>query len=746
MVPGRTETGATVATGTGSTARRLLAYARRPMLPLLLLLLSTLALAAPAELSLWHAYRGEERAAIDALVEEWNLAHPDQPVAALALPYDSFFSKLEAAAPRGNGPDVFLAAHERVGAWQATGLVAPLDDPPDTDAWHPATVQALSRQDQLFGLPLAYKCLALYVNRALLDQAPTSTDQLEAMLPGLTGDGRYGLVYVHTDAYFHAPWMHGFGGGVFSDGGEGPVVLDQPGNAEALAWVVDLQDRGLLPEEPTSALVTDLFNQGGAAMVISGPWFLGELSPDVDFEIAPLPVVSSTGRPASPYLTVDGAFVSAYSEHPQQAGALAAFLASDAAARVRAVQGRQSVASLAVADDPEILADPILGAFRRQLDAAVPMPNRPEMQATWEPQARALRRVTRHAMTPEQAVAAAQQEYDIVSRPPPPQASPVPYLVVVGLALLGALAWFLPQAWRARRQVHAWRFAYLYVGPAALAMGVLVVLPFVVGATVSLFAHRDGVFTFVGLANFLDIALARDWPLSSPLSFWFTLAVTVLWTAANVFLHVSIGIALAMLLREPWLRLRGVYRVLLILPWAVPNYITALIWKGMFHRQFGAINGFLEWVGIGAVSWFSQFSTAFAANLATNTWLGFPFMMVVTLGALQSIPRDLEQAAEVDGATGWQRFRHVTLPLLKPALLPAVILGSVWTFNMFNIIYLVSGGEPDGATEILISEAYRWAFTRGHRYGYASAYAVLIFFVLLAWSRVMNRAAGQKVL
>ena len=100
----------------------------------------------------------------------------------------------------------------------------------------------------------------------------------------------------------------------------------------------------------------------------------------------------------------------------------------------------------------------------------------------------------------------------------------------------------------------------------------------------------------------------------------------------------------------------------------------------------------------------------------------------------------------MDGATGWQRFWLITLPQLRPALLPAVILGSVWTFNMFNIIYLVSGGEPDGATDILISEAYRWAFTRGHRYGYASAYAVLVFFVLLGYSRLGNRLAGQKVL
>jgi len=724
-----------------------------PVLALLLLLLSWLAPAragdGPTEVTVWHAYRGEERAALEQLLDAYGAAHPELRIVPLAVPYDSYFSKLEAAAPRGNGPDLFIAAHERIGAWQATGLVEPFPAGEDTSDLHPATVRALTYDDRLQGLPLAYKCLALFWNRDLIDHPPATTDELVAMLPGLTGDKRFGLVYVHTDAYFHAPWMHGFGGGVFDASdveGHGKVALDQPGNAAALAFVLDLQDRGFLPEEPTSALVTDLFNEGRAAMVISGPWFLGEIGSQVHFGVAALPTVSATGQPAAPYLTVEGAFVSAYAKHASAARDLARYLAAPEAARVRAVQGRQAVTSQIAAADPAIATDPILSAFRTQLDAAVPMPSVPEMAATWEPQARALRRVTRHALTPEAAAKAAQQEYDIVSRPPPPATSPVPYLVVTGLALLGALGWFGPQVWRARRAVLQWRFAYAYVAPAALSMFALVVVPFVLGAAVSLFAYRDGQFTFVGLANFANIIFARDWPLTSPLSFWFTLAVTVLWTVSNVFLHVSIGLVLAMILREPWLRVRGVYRVLLILPWAVPNYITALIWKGMFHRQFGAINGFLEWIGVGTVSWFSQFSTAFAANLVTNTWLGFPFMMVVTLGALQSIPRDLEQAAEVDGANAWQRFRHVTLPLLAPALLPAVILGSVWTFNMFNIIYLVSGGEPDGSTEILISEAYRWAFTRGHRYGYASAYAVLIFFVLLGYSRLMNKVSGQKVL
>jgi arabinogalactan oligomer/maltooligosaccharide transport system permease protein len=177
----------------------------------------------------------------------------------------------------------------------------------------------------------------------------------------------------------------------------------------------------------------------------------------------------------------------------------------------------------------------------------------------------------------------------------------------------------------------------------------------------------------------------------------------------------------------------------LILPWAVPSYVTALAWKGMFHRQFGAVNAILVWLGAEPISWFAKFSTAFTANVATNVWLGFPFMMVVVMGALTSIPKDVLEAAEVDGATRWQAFRLVTLPLLRPTLLPAVVLGSVWTFNMFNVVFLVSGGEPDGSTDILVSEAYRWAFARNAQFGYAAAYAVIIFGLLALMSRVLGK-------
>ena len=270
--------------------------------------------------------------------------------------------------------------------------------------------------------------------------------------------------------------------------------------------------------------------------------------------------------------------------------------------------------------------------------------------------------------------------------------------------------------------------------------GIVLVVVLAVGtALLSLFTHEHGTFTFTGLQNFGRILFPPLERAFQSRSFYFALAVTVLWTLANVVLHVAIGVMLALLLRPSWNRLRTLYRLLLILPWAIPNYITALMWKGMFNAQVGAVNVLLSPFGFEGYNWFDKFLPAFTANLVTNTWLGFPFMMVITLGALQSIPGELEEAAMLDGATRWQRFRLVIFPHVRPALLPAIILGSVWTFNMFNIIYLVSGGEPNSQTDILISEAYRWAFERGQRFGYAAAYSVLIFIFLLFYSRVTER-------
>lgn len=275
---------------------------------------------------------------------------------------------------------------------------------------------------------------------------------------------------------------------------------------------------------------------------------------------------------------------------------------------------------------------------------------------------------------------------------------------------------------------------YLYIVPAMIGMVVLVFVPFIMGVALAFFSNGE----FAGIDNFTQI-LSGTAP--GVANFYWTTGFTILWTLSNVILHVGIGVALALVLNRENLAFKTGYRMLLVVPWAVPNYITALIWKSMFNPQFGAVNGLLDVFGIENVNWLgagSSFWSNYIAALTTNTWLGFPFMMVVTLGALQSIPKDLYEAADIDGANRWQKFRQVTLPLLKPALVPAIILGVVWTFNMFNVIYLVSGGAPENQTNILITEAY-YAFKVLGREELAAAYSLLIFFMLLAYGWMQNK-------
>lgn len=698
----------------------------------------------PEPISVWHSYRGAEQDALQELTARWNDANPDRPVRLLNVPHEAYANRITTAVPRGQGPDLFIFAHERVGDWANSDIIDAVDDDltdEEFDRFLPDTVDALRYEDQTWGIPLAYKTAALFYNRDLVDEPPETTDELIAIAESLTDadDDRYGLAYQADDFYFHSGWFFGFGGRIFDD--EGRPRLNRSENAASLQFVADLRERGLLPDEPTGALVGELFNRGDAAMVIQGQWFIGEIDDGVDYGVAPLPEISETGRRAEPFMTVEAAIVAAQATNRDGAVDFARFLADEVSAEARLEIGHQMVANRGIYDDENVDIPEELRAFERQAEYTTAMPNEPLMRSVWEPAAFAMRTVVRGSATPEAALDNAQVRLDAVLRPPPDAADPVPF-VLGGVALVIILLIWVGVRLHRRGgldHIREKKHAYLYLLPGAIALILLLFVPFLVGTGVAFFSHTDGEFTFVGLANFFSIIFSEDYALSDPLSFYFTLVVTVMWTAINVALHVAIGLALAMLLRDPWLKLKGVYRVLLIVPWAVPSYITALIWRGMFHSQFGAINGMLTTLGLEPVPWFSDFWTAFAANVATNTWLGFPFMMVVCLGALQAVPKELEEAAMMDGANAWTRFRKVIFPQIRPALVPAVVLGSVWTFNMFNVIYLVSGGEPDGSTEILISEAYKWAFGRQEQYGYAAAYATLIFIVLIFYSAATKR-------
>jgi arabinogalactan oligomer/maltooligosaccharide transport system permease protein len=283
-------------------------------------------------------------------------------------------------------------------------------------------------------------------------------------------------------------------------------------------------------------------------------------------------------------------------------------------------------------------------------------------------------------------------------------------------------------------------FLALLLTPALLVLGALVAIPF--------FLHF--------ILAFSDAAIdpTRDWRLVGPAQFgslfqqelfWSLLLKTALWTVMSVLGHVVIGVFLAVVLHQSFIRGKAWWRAAFLLPWALPPYIAALTWRGMFHQESGAVNLLLtKYLHLPPVEWLTSPLEAFLAVIIANVWLGFPFIMVIALGGLQSIPDDLYEAAAVDGASTWFQFWNITAPLLRPVMIPAMTLGAIWTFNHLTVIWLVSnGGEPADATHTLVSYAYKAAFAMD-RFGWAAALSlvsVALVFILAQMILKRTRAA-----
>lgn len=257
-------------------------------------------------------------------------------------------------------------------------------------------------------------------------------------------------------------------------------------------------------------------------------------------------------------------------------------------------------------------------------------------------------------------------------------------------------------------------------------------------------AFLIGYTAWVGLENFLRIF--TDKRISGP--FMNIFVWTIMWSLFSVLLSFLIGLVFALALNNERLRGRNVYRTLLIIPWAVPYFISVLTWKnGILNETYGILNKIiLPFLGLDPVKWFNDQYWAKLACIIVNTWLTFPYMMTISLGALQSIPDELYEVAAIDGAGKWQNFRHITFPLLLTVVAPLLISSFAFTFNNFTLIYLLNSGGPPmvgattpaGHTDILISYVYKLAFEgRGQEFGFASAISVIIF-VLVGGISLLN--------
>lgn len=287
-------------------------------------------------------------------------------------------------------------------------------------------------------------------------------------------------------------------------------------------------------------------------------------------------------------------------------------------------------------------------------------------------------------------------------------------------------------------------YPYFLVAPAVLFILFTVLFPMLFNMSMA-FTNYDlynsppaKLVRWVGFENFREIVRLASWKRT----FVGVLSWTFLWAILSTFSCFLLGLFLAIVLNNPRIKFRGIIRTILILPWAMPGFISILMWSGFFNTSFGPINQWLNTLGIASIPWFQNVFWARTAVVLVNLWLGFPFSMALVSGVIQGIPAELHDAAKVDGASPWQEFTRITLPLILYAVSPLLIMQFAGNFNNFGVVYLLTGGGPPvlgnkgaGGTDILISWIFKMTFDL-MKYNYASAIALLIFIFVASMSIV----------
>jgi len=267
---------------------------------------------------------------------------------------------------------------------------------------------------------------------------------------------------------------------------------------------------------------------------------------------------------------------------------------------------------------------------------------------------------------------------------------------------------------------------YLFLAPAMAFLGLLIAFPVVQAAVTSLYRTRGLRSEFVGLDNYIYLLGSDD--------FWQSLGVSAIFTVVCVVLHVAVGLALALGLNNI-ARGRVVLRLGFLTPWIIAPSIGAVVWVWLLEPQFGVINYILESLGIidEPAIWLADPHLALASVITVDFWRGMPFVMLLLLAGLQGIPADQYEAAELDGADAWQKFKHVTLPNLRYLLIVATTLDTIYTIRHFDVIAVMTGGGPVGSTEVLPMLIFNTAF-EGNRLGRASAIGMVLLAIVLTLS------------
>lgn len=705
-------------------------------------------------INIWHQMLYENRKALRDMCDIYELDHPDVQINLLYRETEELRSNYQSSAMGGSGPEIIYGPSDQVGPFATMGIIKPLEDEFEQaffDRFVDIAVVKFKDHIWMVGDVVGNHLMLLY-NKDLISQPPLNTDDMirkgKALTKDIDGDGKidqFGLVWNFTESFFYAPWLGGYGSWLITE--EGVPNLDTQANVKGFQFIKSLRDEHkIIPKECDYEIANALFKTGSAAMIINGDWSIGDYQGIVNYGLARIPMVSETGLWPTPMVSTKG-----YSINVNTSGEklkitrdLIRYLTSDPVQLYYAANLSMQPSSKTALQDTIVTENEVLRESARAIEVGRPMPVIPEMRAVWDALRTQYQAVLGGNVTPEEAARLSQLNAEKQIRDmndvilPGVSATLLKWILPV-LILLG-LFFFRGHIMDFFREFKDHKFAYYMLLPAILGIFSVIIFPFFfnVALSVSNFSlntFRD--WQIIGFHHYLEVV---NWDVAR------LLGKTVIWTVVNVFFHVSLGVFLAVLINRT-LPAKKTLRTLMIIPWALPQYITALTWRGMFNQEYGAVNLILaKFMNMDPIQWLSQPFEAFSACIITNIWLGFPFMMVIALGGLQSIPGELYEAARVDGASRFQQFRKITLPMLKPVMLPAIVLGTVWTFNNINVVWLVSNaGEPSDKTHILVSFVYKAAFNL-YRYGYAAALSMVIFLILLIFGIVFlnkTKATGN---
>ncbi|MFZ4657237.1 MAG: carbohydrate ABC transporter permease [Caldilineaceae bacterium] len=273
--------------------------------------------------------------------------------------------------------------------------------------------------------------------------------------------------------------------------------------------------------------------------------------------------------------------------------------------------------------------------------------------------------------------------------------------------------------------------AYVLLLPLILILFLLLAYPIGSAIWITLQDKTIGmVGRFIGLENYRQLLFNDPF-------FWQVVRNGFIFTIGSVLLKLLVGLIMALVLNQP-LVFRGLWRGLPLMPWVAPTVVTALSWRWILDLT-GVLNLVLRDLGLmtSSIPWLAQYGTAMFSLILVNTWRGFPFFGITLLAGMQAIPQELYEAAEIDGATVWQRFRYVTLPSLRTVILVVTILSIIWTFNDFSIVWLLTGGGPGHATDVFATYTYKLGFVTS-RLGYGQTVSVILAPVLIAIIMILS--------